>query len=123
MIDTRGTIILRHTDCVFLNRKKPREQFNSASSQGSKHTKDTPKKRSPIHESDGRRNKRQRHDSECTKGLEPSDHAGNHDKVLTTVDNKVGSSDRLQQCFCGDQKDSEIRDAFIATFYEPSPRV
>lgn len=118
-----ASVVLPNNVLSFLSRTKPRETSFSNSSLSSCHNKGSHRKRSPSHEEDCYRIKRQRHDSESNKmsGNFMESHQNG-----TLSENGVDATDsslKPQECSCNGRSNIDKREADIARLYDPEPRV
>lgn len=110
-----ASVVLPNNVLSFLSRTKP--SLNSC------HNKGSHRKRSPSHEEDCYRIKRQRHDSESNKmsGNFMESHQNG-----TLSENGVDATDsslKPQECSCNGKSNIDKREADIARLYDPEPRV
>ena len=118
-----ASVVLPNNVLSFLSRTKPRERSFSNSSLNSCHNKGSHRKRSPSHEEDSYRIKRQRHDSESNKM--PGNFMESHQNG-TLSENGIDVTDsglKPKECSCNERSNIDKREADIARLYDPEPRV
>lgn len=111
---------------------KLNDSFSSTSSKSDRHEKESNRKRSPSLEKDSYRSKRKRDDIENSKGQE-SALEGTLNGSCQVAENGVHSNTMVNglgphQCSCSakgaeKKRDASKREANIARFYDPEPRV
>lgn len=118
-----ASVVLPNNVLSFLSRTKARERSFSNSSLNSCHNKGSHRKRSPSHEEDSYRIKRQRHDSESNKM--PGNFMESHQNG-TLSENGIDVTDiglKPKECSCNERSNIDKREADIARLYDPEPRV
>lgn len=116
-------VVLPNSVLSFLSRTKPYERSLGNNSINSWHNKGSHRKRSPSHEEDSFRIKRQRHDIENNK---TSGNFMESHQNGTLSENGVDVTDsglKSQECSCNGRSNIDKREADIARLYDPEPRV
>lgn len=110
-----ASVVLPNNVLSFLSRTK--------SSLNSYHKKGSHRKRSPSHEEDCYRIKRQRHDSESNKMSGNFMESHQNGTLSQNGVDATDSSLKPQECSCNGRSNIDKREADIARLYDPEPRV
>lgn len=110
-----ASVVLPNNVLSFLSRSKP--------SLNSYHKKGSHRKRSPSHEEDCYRIKRQRHDSESNKMSGNFMESHQNGTLSQNGVDATDSSLKPQECSCNGRSNIDKREADIARLYDPEPRV